>query len=258
MMRSARLAAGLAALSLAITGCGEDTGSTGRVTDTDNVMGAKYKVGDSVDLNNDGTPDGVAVDSNGDGIADSVDTNGDGKGDQPLPGASAGGGANGGSGNPGGTNGGAPTPGNNSGTNASAGGNGDEDDAGMSSGGPSDNGGEGSAGAVDDPDTLGDDRPGAIACGDGPSCAAGQKCCAARFAVGNTECKASCGGDIEAVCDGPEDCPNGQFCCSGIMKSYCGTSCGGDFTGCHTAEDDCQPNQECRANSVYKMWGICD
>jgi hypothetical protein len=42
-------------------------------------------VGDPVDLDGDGKPDGVAVDSDGDGIADGVDTNNDGKADAPLP-----------------------------------------------------------------------------------------------------------------------------------------------------------------------------
>lgn len=44
------------------------------------------KVGDAVDINNDGELDGVAIDTDGDGIPDSVDLDGDGTPDGLLPG----------------------------------------------------------------------------------------------------------------------------------------------------------------------------
>lgn len=68
----------LAALLLAAAGCSQSDPST---TIGDQVI----RVGDPVDLNGDGQPDGVAVDSDGDGKADMVDTNNDGIGDEPLP-----------------------------------------------------------------------------------------------------------------------------------------------------------------------------
>jgi hypothetical protein len=249
-------------------GCGEDTGSTGRVTDTDNVMGAKYKVGDSVDLNNDGTPDGVAVDSNGDGTADSVDTNADGKGDQPLPGASAGGGGNGGSGGNGTAANGGSTPGNGSGTNASAGGNGDNEDAGMSGGGPSD--------CEDDPDTYGNDCPGVVSCSNSiAECSLEtQNCCVSAYAEDATSCNegSQCDGLASAACDGPEDCSGGQLCCISVsvglggadIDSRCvpdaGACKGGLITNsllCHT-DDTCPADKpSCEPIGNLPWWGIC-
>jgi hypothetical protein len=74
-------------------GCSPDSGNTASLnTDTDDVTGdagagpgGGWTIGQQVDLDGDGKPDGVAVDSDGDGYADGVDTNGDGKADQPLP-----------------------------------------------------------------------------------------------------------------------------------------------------------------------------
>lgn len=84
----------LAALMLAAAGCGKTDDATD--VDTNSV-----RVGDPVDLDGDGNPDGFAVDSNGDGIADLVDIDGDGVGDVALPedGGGSGGGTNGASGN---------------------------------------------------------------------------------------------------------------------------------------------------------------
>lgn len=48
------------------------------------------QVGDPVDVDGDGKPDGRAVDSNADGEADGVDFDGDGAADVPLPGRDAG------------------------------------------------------------------------------------------------------------------------------------------------------------------------
>lgn len=53
------------------------------------VNNTGYNVGDPVDLDGDGVPDGIAVDVDGDGIPDGVDVDGDGIPDYPLPGAAA-------------------------------------------------------------------------------------------------------------------------------------------------------------------------
>ncbi len=68
-------------LSGALVGCSEGEG--GKVVGGNGSR--PIKIGDPVDVNGDGKPDGVAVDSNGDGVPDSVDLDGDGKGDVGLP-----------------------------------------------------------------------------------------------------------------------------------------------------------------------------
>jgi hypothetical protein len=64
-------------LSAGLAACGGDTGSSGRFV----------RVGDEVDFDGDGKPDGIAHDQDGDGIADSVDLDRDGTPDVLLPGA---------------------------------------------------------------------------------------------------------------------------------------------------------------------------
>lgn len=72
---------------LALAACSGDDKTT-TTTDTGPI-----KIGDPVDVNGDGKPDGFAVDSDGDGVADGVDLDGDGKADVPLPGQTWDGGA---------------------------------------------------------------------------------------------------------------------------------------------------------------------
>ncbi len=241
-MLERQLIARLVACVVALSGCGDS-----KATDP----GMLIRVGSAVDVNGDGAKDGVALDTDGDGVADGIDTDGDNTSDGPLPGSAvvvgdgASGGMNTGTGGDTTTGGVSNTTG--GAVNTNAGDDGGANDAGNTTGLTGDN-----------PDTLGDDAPGAVACGKGAACASGQKCCA--FAAGSSTCKASCGfGDTEAICDGPEDCPIGQFCCSGIAKSYCGDDCtGSDFVGCHTL-DDCKAGaSECRENGVFEIWGVCD
>ncbi|MFT3928373.1 MAG: hypothetical protein QM778_37945 [Myxococcales bacterium] len=51
----------------------------------DGASGSAVKVGEGVDINNDGVQDGIALDTDGDGVADSVDLDGDGMADAILP-----------------------------------------------------------------------------------------------------------------------------------------------------------------------------
>jgi hypothetical protein len=65
---------GLMLLPLLIAACSSGDGQNGVI-----------KPGDALDINNDGTLDGLAVDSDGDGFADSLDLDGDGQGDGRFP-----------------------------------------------------------------------------------------------------------------------------------------------------------------------------
>lgn len=88
---------GIVALWLSSSGCTKDADSCGGPTSDFPFCGDKgsedappasrgpFKPGDPVDLDGDGTADGVAVDGNDDGQADGVDTNADGSGDEELP-----------------------------------------------------------------------------------------------------------------------------------------------------------------------------
>jgi hypothetical protein len=96
---------------------------------------------------------------------------------------------------------------------------------------------------VDNPDTLGNDRPGSVHCGD-DVCDFGIEadgvCCYEDDAQG--QCLAQgddCGGDQYGFgCDGPEDCEGGKSCClsdqprTGTCQAACTTD-----TLCHTHLD---------------------
>jgi len=87
---------GVLALWFATSGCTKDADSCGGPTsdfpfcdksseDAPPASRGPFKPGDAVDLDGDGTADGVAVDGNDDGQADGVDTNNDGASDEELP-----------------------------------------------------------------------------------------------------------------------------------------------------------------------------
>jgi hypothetical protein len=94
----------------------------------------------------------------------------------------------------------------------------------------------------------GDERPGYVTCihpapDFNSDCLPSQKCCLTTS--GGYSCNASCGAtDIYSTCDGPEDCPAGNACCSQYdpnenTYSYCTANCQFN-TKCH-ADSDCPP-----------------
>ncbi len=111
--------------------------------------------------------------------------------------------------------------------------------------------GAGGAPIVDDPTTLGDERPGFVRC-QGKSavivCRAPQQCCELEGCVSNAS---ECHGAPLSVCDGAEDCPASQACCmteNGFnfrCQNKCPTrtirhlKCGGP---CDDTDDDAIPD----------------
>lgn len=85
----------------------------------------------------------------------------------------------------------------------------------------------------------------------------------------------SCGCDLpnctvmEAQCDGPEDCPEGQVCCgtlggfgggAGYERFECATSC--DYAGtqriaCHQDMEDCPGNNVCSNSQLLTNLQVC-
>jgi hypothetical protein len=118
-----------------------------------------------------------------------------------------------------------------------------------------------SAPTADDPNTPGDDRAGYVACGyvAVPTCGPGTFCCAVTD-NGDAACASNaseCPDQIGAVhCDGPEDCPAGDFC-----VVYKETSCtpadnAGFYYGvkCHTSAD-CPGGASCDGSGNCAILG---
>jgi hypothetical protein len=197
----------LVGLLTALAACATEDGAQPRV-----------RVGDPVDVNNDGEYDGIATDLNGDGIADSVDLDGDGVPDGLLPGVVLG--------------------------DAGSGGDGDGDgdgDPGDGDGDPGDGDGDPGDG---DGDGDGDAPPvieipvAEVPCG-ADTCAVrdGNVCCESWTGQGfgdlsecilEDACVSSGLGEegrysetdtlgspraVVSMCDGAEDCFHGQVCC---------------------------------------------
>lgn len=100
-----------------------------------------------------------------------------------------------------------------------------------------------------------------------------EKCCARSLrtdtCIGLSE---SCECDLpdctvmEARCDGPEDCPDGQVCCGTLSggaryeRFECANSC--DYAGtqriaCHQAEPECPAGNECANSQLLTNVQVC-
>jgi hypothetical protein len=93
--------------------------------------------------------------------------------------------------------------------------------------------GVGPGGGTGDPDA------GAVACGM-QTCATPNVCCATLLHATCIAPGAQCLGGQTVACDGPEDCQDGDVCCSGTFGTSCQHQCLGEIR-CHTA-DDCDGN----------------
>lgn len=92
---------------------------------------------------------------------------------------------------------------------------------------------------------------GKVTCGDVTCTLPAEVCCMSFGGSVRTSCKApaSCTGfSVKAACDGPEDCPNGQHCCSGFPQgSVCQDSCAEkQMEVCH-ATSECAQGMTCTA-----------
>jgi hypothetical protein len=99
-----------------------------------------------------------------------------------------------------------------------------------------------------------------------------QKCCARSLEPdtcidASSEC--SCGlqgcSTLQAYCDGPEDCPDGQVCCGTLAgNSYnefrCAASCdsrGTQRIACHQQEPKCEGNLVCANSQLLTNVQVC-
>ena len=100
-------------------------------------------------------------------------------------------------------------------------------------------GGTGAAGGDGAGASGGDAVTGTIACGTGP-CELPLEVCCTEMGMGSCVAGACPRGQGTAVCDGPEDCPQGACCVTGGFSTACfddASACGGQEIVCHAPRD---------------------
>ena len=134
-----------------------------------------------------------------------------------------------------------------------------------------DSGGGIETGEPGSPDPLPDVQ--GIACGVGlPDLCdvASEKCCKRSLSVDTCipvatacECDAENCETLEARCDGPEDCAQGQLCCAGgtSRNAYTGFSCATSCSStsrqaCH-ADGDCPAQLTCAISQILASVSVC-
>ncbi|MGD8862376.1 MAG: hypothetical protein PVI30_20360 [Myxococcales bacterium] len=100
-----------------------------------------------------------------------------------------------------------------------------------------------------------------------------QKCCARSLrtdscigAADSCECDLPDCTVMEAHCDGPEDCPDGQVCCgtlagsTGYSRFECASSCDYDGTqriACHQDDPQCPAGRSCENSQLLTNLQVC-
>jgi hypothetical protein len=131
---------------------------------------------------------------------------------------------------------------------------------------------------ADDPATPGNDDPALVGCGDADHDGVGticirdeQLCCLSGDNSRIAACTVheECGGSaLQVLCDGPEDCNDGNVCCyapkhddadGGVVEAAtaCQESCEEPaLTRCHTSEQ-CDEGFSCQPDEASPWWGRC-
>ncbi|MFT3924118.1 MAG: hypothetical protein QM778_16400 [Myxococcales bacterium] len=111
--------------------------------------------------------------------------------------------------------------------------------------------------------SLGQDCAGVVECGNAHECDVTKDHCCLVFGGFGDACGSSpCENNWPVLCDGPEDCQQGQSCCFQGGPTSCQSVCDADKVLCH--QDSACPSGKCvkgrpdlQFGVLWAYWGFC-